>query len=129
MLKQAEASDDLHGYRISRGAPSISHLLCCKMHSILGEYEKISGQAVNVQKSGIFFSGNVPEALKSNISNKLGVHAPLNTRGYLGLPSLIGRNKRVIFAFLWEMMWKMIKGWQSKLLSQAGKEILIKKVA
>ena len=57
MLKQAEASDDLHGCRISRGAPSISHLLCCKMHSILGECEKISCQAVNVQKSGIFFSG------------------------------------------------------------------------
>ena len=63
------------------------------MHSILDEYEKILGQVVYVQKSGIFFSGNVPKALKSNISNKLGVHAPLNTGKYLGLPSLIGRNK------------------------------------
>ena len=82
-----------------------------KMHSIIGEYEKISGQTVNVQKSGIFFNGNVLEDLRSNISNILGVHAPLNTGRYLGLPSLIGRNKRAIFAFLRERMWKRIQGW------------------
>ena len=99
------------------------------MHSILSEYEKISCQVVNVQKSGIFFSSNVSEDLKSNISNILGVHAPLNTGRYLGLPSLIGRNQKVIFAFLRERMLKRIQGWQSKLLSQAGKEILTKTVA
>ena len=90
MLKQVEESGHLHGCRISRGTSSISHLLfvddslfffnaskqeCCKMQSILGEYEKISGKVVNFQKSGIFFSGNVPEALRSSISNKLGVYA------------------------------------------------------
>ena len=42
------------------------------MQSIIGEYEKILGQAVNFQKLGIF-SGNVPKALKLSISNKLGV--------------------------------------------------------
>ena len=38
------------------------------MHSVMGEYEKISCQAVNVQKPGIFFSGYVSKDLKSNIS-------------------------------------------------------------
>ena len=80
------------------------------MHSIMGEYEKISSQAVNVQKSGIFFSGNVPKDLKSNISNILGVHAPLNSGKYLGLPFLISINKRPIFAFLRERCGKGSKG-------------------
>ena len=70
------------------------------MQSIIGEYEKILGRAVNFQKSGIFFSGNVPKALKLSILNKLGVYSPLNTGIYLGLPSLVGKNKRAIFAFL-----------------------------
>ena len=45
-----------------------------------------------------------------SISNILGVLTPLNTGRYLGLPSLIGRNKRVIFAFLRERMWNRLKG-------------------
>ena len=112
MLQQAEACGDLHGCFISRGALSISHLLfaddslfffnafeqeCCNMHSIMGEYENILGQAVNVQKLGIFFSGNVPEDLKSNISNILGVHAPLNTGRYLDFTNIFSIYTSVVF--------------------------------
>ena len=35
--------------------------------------ERISGQAVNLQKSEIFFSNNVSESLRLSISNILGV--------------------------------------------------------
>ena len=114
----------MHGCGISRGAPSISHLLfaddslqffksseqeCYKVQSILGEYEKMSSQAVNFQKSRIFFNSNVLESLRMTISNILGVSA--NTRCYLGLPSLVSRNKRAIFAFLREKMWTRLQGW------------------
>ena len=115
MLKEAEARGDFHGCRISRGAPCISHLLfvddsflffnasdqeCCKVQSILELYKRISGQVVNLQKSRIFFSNNVSDSLRMNISTILGVSAPLNTGRYPGLPSVIGKNKRSIFAFL-----------------------------
>ena len=99
------------------------------MQSILGEYEKISGQAVNFQKSGIFFSNNVSDTLKRNISVCLRVYTPLNTGRYLGLPSLIGRSKRAIFVYLRERLWNRLQGWQSKLLSQAGREVLVKTIA
>ena len=47
---------------------------------------------------------------------------------YLGLPSLIGKNKKVIFSFVKDKAWRKIQGWRKKALSKVGKEILLKKV-
>ena len=96
---------------------------------ILGEYERLSGQAINFQNFGIFFSSNASDSLRSNISIKLRVSTPLNTRKYLGLPSIIRRDKRASFAYLRERLWNRLQGWQSKLLFQAGKEVKVKMVA
>lgn len=48
---------------------------------------------------------------------------------YLGLPNVIGRNKRAIFGFLKDKLQDRITGWDKKLLSKGGKEILLKTVA
>ena len=48
---------------------------------------------------------------------------------YLGLPSIIGRSKKQIFAEIKEKVGKKLAGWKGKLLSLGGKEILIKAVA
>ena len=48
---------------------------------------------------------------------------------YLGSPTLIGKRKYDTFAFIKERVWKKIQGWKGKLLSRAGKEVLIKDVA
>ena len=45
---------------------------------------------------------------------------------YLGLLSLVGRNKKASFNYIKERVWKNNQGWKEKLLSQAGREILIK---
>ena len=59
----------------------------------------------------------------------LGVHGQLNTDIYLGLPSLIGKSTKVVFAHLQDRLRSKTQGWQSKLLSQAGKEVFFKYVA
>ena len=48
---------------------------------------------------------------------------------YLGLPSIIGRSKKLVIAEIKEKICKKLVGWKGKLLSMGGKEILIKVVA
>ena len=56
----------------------------------------------------------------------LGVEVIDGNSYYLGMPSILGRSKRVIFGFLKDCLRKRLSSWQSKLLSRAGKSILIK---
>lgn len=48
---------------------------------------------------------------------------------YLGLPLHVGRSKSAKFAFLKDRLTKKLVTWRTKILSAAGKEILIKVVA
>lgn len=59
-----------------------------------------SGQAINLQKSGIYFSLNVRLDKQEEVKNLLGFYSDLSTWKYLGLPLLIGRSKRTVFNFL-----------------------------
>lgn len=52
-----------------------------------------------------------------------------NNAKYLGLPSMLGRNKNVVFGYLKEKLIDRIQGWEKKFLSKGGKEILLKIVA
>ena len=47
---------------------------------------------------------------------------------YLGLPSIIGKSKKEVFAEIKEKIAKKLSGWKEKMLSIGGKEILIKAV-
>ena len=48
---------------------------------------------------------------------------------YLGLPPLVGRGKRKAFSRIKDQVGRKIAGWKGNLLSNAGREILIKAVA
>ena len=82
LIEAAENIGEIHGCKISRGAPIISHLFFADdsflffratgdgssaIKRVLLNYEMISGQAVNFHKSGIFFSPNVESSVKNTI--------------------------------------------------------------
>jgi hypothetical protein len=48
---------------------------------------------------------------------------------YLGLPVCMVRSKANLFTYLKERICKRLQGWKEKLLSKAGKDILIKSIA
>ena len=76
----------------------------------------------------MFFSKSTIEEKKVGIKEALGVPEILHYDTYLGLPSLIGRHKKASFDYIKERMWRKLQGWEEKLLSQAGREVLIKAV-
>jgi hypothetical protein len=45
------------------------------------------------------------------------------------LPVSIGKSKKKTFAYIMQKIWCRVQGWQEKMLSKAGKEILVKAVA
>ncbi|XP_019181672.1 PREDICTED: uncharacterized protein LOC109176732 [Ipomoea nil] len=110
LLQQAEARGDIHGVRVARGAPAITHLFF-------------------TDDSLLCFRANQQETLKVKESNNLGVNEATDLGRYLGLPSALGRSKTESFRYVEEKVQERIGSWQNKLLSRAGKEVLLKSIA
>uniref|UniRef100_A0A803QGE0 Reverse transcriptase domain-containing protein n=1 Tax=Cannabis sativa TaxID=3483 RepID=A0A803QGE0_CANSA len=143
LVRKYERNQLLHGCRVANGAPRVSHMLFAddsyiycqasgeeanRVLDMLRLFEIASGQVVNKAKSSVFFSSNTREDTRSQICAVLGmIEADANST-YLGLPSTIGRNKNAVLGFLKEKVLKRIKSWDTKFLSRAGKEVLIKTV-
>ncbi|CAB4316864.1 unnamed protein product [Prunus armeniaca] len=143
LLQQAERDSRLHGVSIAPSAPSINHLffaddslLFCnagttealELKRIFGVYELASGQKVNLGKSALCFSPSTPRVLQDDIRQLLNVTlVPCHER-YLGLPTIVGKDKKKLFRTVKDRVWNKVNGWQGKLLSKAGKEVLIKSV-
>ena len=84
---------------------------------------------INAKKTTLFFSKNVSDDTKESIKNLLGVSEIKEYEKYLGLPAVVGRNKRASLNYIKDRVWGKLQGWKEKLLSQAGKEVLLKAVA
>jgi hypothetical protein len=93
---------------------------------VLEVYESASGQKINVEKTSIFFSSNTGVEFRALISSA-GFATSSCFEKYLGLPVLVGRSKMRTFEGIQSRVRKKVDGWKEKFLSQAGKEILIKK--
>lgn len=101
---------------------------CQKILDILAVYERGSGQKINREQTNIFFSSNTLQPTQACIQHLLGVLAIRQYDKYLGLPVLVGREKKRSFIYLKKRVWKKLQGWKEKLLSIAGREVLIKVV-
>ena len=143
LISQAASRGDIKGYALCRNSPKLTHLLfaddsllfcrateqeCQKILDILEVYGGCSGQHINRNKTTLFFSKNTSEAKRDHIKQALGVPEIKQYEKYLGLPSFVRRRKKASFNFIKEKVWRKMQGWEEKLLSQAGREILIKAV-
>ena len=144
LLAKAELDRKITGVSICRGAPRVTNLLFaddsllfCQatpregevVAEILQTCEWALGQSINLEKSSVFFSNNTTDTQKQQMLQILGVKEVVKFESYLGLPTLIGRDKYSTFAYLKDRVWKKLQGWKGMLLSRASKEILIKAVA
>ena len=144
MLKREERVGHIKGVAVSRGAPRISHLLfaddsivfcratveeCGRVIKVLEDYERDFGQKLNKEKTSFFFSKNTNREVQKQIKEKFGAQIVQHHEKYLGLPPLVGKSIRKAFNRIKDLVGRKIAGWKGRLLSNAGREILIKAVA
>ena len=144
MLHKASLKNDLKGVAASARGSRISHLffaddslIFCKVmekerakvQRILQVYESSSGQQMNRNKTALFFSRNTPTHIQDAIKSRFGAQVIKPHESYLGLPLLIGKSKKNTFTQLKHKLASKLAGWKEKLLSNVGKEVLIKAVA
>lgn len=133
----------IHGIKIARNAPSISHLifaddtmLFCRanleevsvLDACLKKYKDWSVQRISKPKSGVLFSPNTPCALRKQILAKLEINLVTRGERYLGNPLIFSRNRRSDFHFLKEKVMKRLEGWKARFLSRAGRTTRITSV-
>ncbi|KAL0318628.1 UNVERIFIED_CONTAM: putative mitochondrial protein [Sesamum angustifolium] len=143
LFRVASESGVVPGVAVCRGAPRISHLLFADdtmvfcpaspqtiqhVRLILDRYRLASGQEINLLKSSATFSRNTPPELQHHLADMLGIRLENKHEFYLGLPAMAFRSKRALFAALKDRIWRRIHGWHEKILSQAGKAVLIQAV-
>ncbi|XP_027177947.1 uncharacterized protein LOC113777099 [Coffea eugenioides] len=87
-----------------------------------------TGQLINMEKSSVFFSRNVKQDMVMATTQALG-DIQLVTQGkYLGLPMVVTRTKHQLFGYIRDNIQQRLKKWKNKLLSTAGKEVMLKSV-
>lgn len=143
LLLQAESKQLIHGLRFRRDL-SFTHLLfaddsliftkattddCSNLKALFDCYAAASGQIFNYDKSSMFFSGDISDSQMGTIKNIFQLHVVSRHEKYLGLPSMVGRNKKSFFKDIELRVMNKISSWNSKLFSSGGKEVLIKAVA
>jgi len=147
LLGRDELEGKIGGVQICRSAPSVSHLLfaddslilwvlfrsieeeASHLRELLGVYESCSGQVINAEKSTVLFSPNTGSFQRRRVQEILNSRSEARSEKCLGLPMSVGRSRTNTFAYLKDKIWQRIQGWKEKLLSKAGKEIMIKAVA
>jgi hypothetical protein len=144
-LKIFEACNDKSWKPIkaSRNGPTFSHLFfsddlllcaeasttCCQsITRVLDNFCSLSGQKINLSKSKVHFSPNVCPDLRHHLCNILGVSSTPDLGKYLGFPlKLNGRNSRD-YSFIVEKLQNKLSSWKAKLLSSAGRIVLVQSV-
>ncbi|XP_019173822.1 PREDICTED: uncharacterized protein LOC109169394 [Ipomoea nil] len=67
--------------------------------------------------------------MRELVSGALAVAQAEDFGKYLGLPSVVGKNRRAVFAYVEQKLRQRFGSWNKRLLSKAGKEVLLKSVA
>ncbi|KAL8088671.1 hypothetical protein AgCh_038446 [Apium graveolens] len=144
LIQRYKQKSWIQGVKVCRQAPSITHMLFaddsylfCKANGTEVEYilrllkvfEKASGQKVNLSKSVVFFSSNIDVNSRSQLCYRLNMVEVCTDSTYLGLPNMMQKSKVATLGYLRGKVKKKVLAWDGCLVSQGGKEVLVKAVA
>jgi hypothetical protein len=133
----------IQGIVIAQTSPKVTHLffaddsiIFCKankeevsqLKAVFEDYQRISGQQINLDKSEMMFSPLMHHHIKQELQEILPFSITNSIDKYLGLPTHIGHSKQAAFSFIMDRIRKKLKGWKERYLSFAGRSILINAV-
>ena len=142
-LTHAEALKKIRGIKVGRNGLVFSHLLFAddsllffrkdknsiqNLQSVLEWYCSIFGQSINLAKSNVFCSPDMPMEEQVGLANSLRVNLVQQPSKYLGVHLKLRGNRIADFQFLIDKLQAKLQGWKMKLLSQAGRTTLIASV-
>uniref|UniRef100_A0A803Q9D0 Reverse transcriptase domain-containing protein n=1 Tax=Cannabis sativa TaxID=3483 RepID=A0A803Q9D0_CANSA len=143
LLQDYTNNGRIKGFKVTRTAPSITHLMFADDVVLFGQatikeaqafmeclqtYCAWSGQAVNLRKSTVFFSKGVPRNRINDITSLLGMCKMKNDASYLGIPLFRSKKRSNDMQYLVQRVLSRIEGWKSRLLSKAGRTCLVQSV-
>ncbi|EOY06959.1 Uncharacterized protein TCM_021521 [Theobroma cacao] len=99
-----------------------------KILNFLQEYEQVSGQQVNHQKSCFITANGCALSRRQIISHTTGFHHKTLPVTYLGAPLHKGPKKVFLFDSLISKIRDRISGWENKILSPGGRITLLRSV-
>ena len=141
LIQRAVSDETIRGFSLCKNGPRITYfffaddsLLFCRANldelnifqGLLSLYEKASDQQINREKTTLFFSKCVSNGRKEEIKNLLGVPEIKEHEKYLGLLAVVQRHKKASLNYIKERIWNKLQSWKENLLSQAGREDLLK---
>jgi hypothetical protein len=97
-----------------------------RLLNIIDIYERGSGQKINLNKTAFFFSHNTSLSRRKEILDLSGLSESNRYDSYLGLPTLVGKNRNHAFKEIKERVIRKLNNWKTKLLTLVGKEVLLK---
>ena len=135
-IKKEERDKRLTGLKIACGSPHIFHLLfaddslffcnatkeeCGVILKLLKDYEAVSGQQINFQKSSVQFGHKDQDKIRSDIHNILGITNLGGMSNYLGVSESLGGSKIQFFGYLSDRVNNKVNGWTVRFLTRGGK--------
>jgi hypothetical protein len=144
LMKLYERQGLISGIRVTRRAPSISHLLfaddsllffklendqAMKVRELLNIFQKGTGQQLSLAKCSILVREGANPELLSSVRSILNLERADFDAKYLGLPMAEGRLTGGVFKTIEGRYVKRMTDWKERTLSQVAKEVLIKLVA
>ena len=91
---------------------------CQTILRILKEYELVSCQQINFEKSWIQFEQKIEEPTRQELQNILGIHNLGGMGSYLGIPKNLGGSKIQVFGFIENHLINRVNGWTFKFYQQ-----------
>ncbi|XP_074299610.1 uncharacterized protein LOC141630747 [Silene latifolia] len=142
-IEQVQETGLIHGLKLCRGVDQLTHLFfaddsvfffhdkgetATHLMKLIKEYCEVSGQRLNLEKSGIVFSPNTTLARMRKVMRSVKIHKNKGIGKYLGIPAEFQESKQDIFKSLIEHVTRRISSWNGIFLSPAGRLTLISSV-